>query len=84
MEEGEDTEKEEEEEKSRAEAHEQRKPQVLRGFTSCGRWWCSSSSAQSRCTACNHINCVVFSLLGHIWETYCNVDQNQNSGYKGH
>jgi hypothetical protein len=29
---------------------------------------CSSRSAQSMCTACNQINCVVFSLLGHIWE----------------
>jgi hypothetical protein len=31
-------------------------------------------SAQSKHTACKHINCVVFSLPGHIWEgIYCNT-----------
>ena len=45
-----------------------------REVLSCGRWQCSSRSSQSRCTACNHINCVVFSLPGHIWEgIYCNT-----------
>jgi hypothetical protein len=29
---------------------------------------CSGRPAQCRRTACNHINCVVFSLPGHIWE----------------
>ena len=47
--------------KSRAKAHCLEKLQVLRGLISCGR------CAKFRCTACYHINCVVFSL-GHIWE----------------
>ena len=36
-----------------------------------GRWQCSGRSAQSRRTECNHINCTVSSLPGHIWEIYC-------------
>ena len=55
-------------EKSRAGAHGLEKPQVLRGLISCGRWECSGRSVESRRAACNHINCVVFSLPGHIWE----------------
>jgi hypothetical protein len=54
--------------KSRAEAHGLEKLIVLRGLISCGRWLYRGRSAQSRRTACNHINCVVFSLPGHIWE----------------
>jgi hypothetical protein len=32
----------------------------------CGRWLHRGRSAQSRHTVCIHINCVVFSLPGHI------------------
>jgi hypothetical protein len=32
-----------------------------------GRWLFSGRSAQSRRTACIHINLVMFSLPGHIW-----------------
>jgi hypothetical protein len=44
----------------------------------CGRWQCSSRSAQSRHKAHIHINCVVFSLPGHIWdgEIYCKKKKN--------
>jgi hypothetical protein len=55
-------------EKSGAEAHGVEKLQVLRGLISCGRWLCSSRCAQSRHTACNHINYVAFLLSGYIWE----------------
>jgi hypothetical protein len=37
---------------------------------------CRGRTAQSRHTTCNHINCIVFSLPGHIWEEiYCNNTQ---------
>ena len=59
--------------KSRAEAHGLEKLQVLRGLIDVEDG-SSGRSAQSRRTRSNHINCVVFSLLGHIWvgEIYCN------------
>jgi hypothetical protein len=56
MEEGDDTEEEEAEEK-RSRSLEKR--QVLRGLIRCARWQCSG-----RRTACNHINCVLFSCWG--------------------
>jgi hypothetical protein len=39
--------------KSAAEAHGLEKPQ---GSHRWGKWWCSSRSAQSRITACTHVN----------------------------
>jgi hypothetical protein len=55
-----------EKKKSGAEAAGLEKPQVLRGLLY-GEDGCSGRSAQSRHSACVHINSVVFSLLGHIW-----------------
>jgi hypothetical protein len=49
-----------------------------KGSHRCGRWWCSGRSAQSRCTACSHSNCAVFSLLGHIWVKRISFSVKQN------
>ena len=83
MEEGEDVEEEEEEEKqSRSTWLGETASSKGSKFISCGRWQCSGRSAQSRQAACNHINSVVFSLLGHIWVG--DLPQHHTSGTIGH
>jgi hypothetical protein len=51
--------------RSGAEVHGLKKQQVLRGLIDVED---GSVGEDSRCTACIHINCALFSLPGHIWE----------------
>ena len=61
MEEGEDAEEEEEEEEEKqGRSTWPGETASYKGSHRCERWQCSGKSAQSRCTTCNHINCVVF------------------------
>jgi hypothetical protein len=65
MEEGEDAEEEEEEEKKWSRSTWPGETTSSKGSHRCGRWQISRS-AQSKHTACIHINGVMFSLPGHI------------------